>query len=96
MQLFQVQGVADDSGLFSQLPPRGRVQRLAVADESAGQGRFAAMGHVAAFDQQDVESPIPNGEDHQIHGHGHGGGRAAPTHCLAHCHTSIKGPVDSN
>lgn len=64
-----MQSAAGDSGLFSQCPSGGRVQRIAIADEPARQRRFATVGQAAALDRQNMESPITHREDHQLHGY---------------------------
>lgn len=70
-QLLQVEGahgVRAESGLLGQFAAGGLVGGLSGQDEAARQRPAPPEGVLAALDQQDVERPVPDGEDREVDG----------------------------
>ena len=71
LELFEVDLVGLDAGLFAQFAQRGLfegVVEAVAADEAAGQREPALERLVPALDQRDAQLLVADGEDHQVGG----------------------------
>ena len=87
-ELLEVSGSGIEGGLFEQFPAGGCLGVLVWVQEAAGQGESAEEWWFPAFDQEQLETALPNREHGDVGRDGEGGVGEGVVGRIR-CHTSI-------